>query len=66
MLLAVAAEAVDEAAGRVCWGVCRGWLRSKPWAEEFALFDGFAASFFALFGFAVEGFERRKRGRAAG
>ena len=51
----VAAEAVDEAAVAFAgtFGGCGGIPRHG--AEEFALFGGFAAGLFAVFGFAIEG-----------
>jgi hypothetical protein len=50
----IAAEAVDEAA--VPFGGAFGWGGGiGHGAEEFVLFGGLAAGFFALFGFAVEG-----------
>jgi hypothetical protein len=50
---AFAAEAVDESA--VALGRAFGWRGVGHGAEEFALFGGFAAGFFAGFSFAVEG-----------
>jgi hypothetical protein len=52
---ALTAEAVDEAAVAFVGALIRGGCSPGHGAEEFALFGGFAASFFALIGFAVEG-----------
>ena len=51
----VAAEAVDEAAVAFVGALGGGGCGPGDGAEEFALFGGFAAGFFAFFGFAVEG-----------
>jgi hypothetical protein len=51
--LAIAAEAVDEAA--IAFRGTAGWGGEGHGAEEFALLGGFAAKLFAGFGFAVEG-----------
>jgi len=54
-LLAVAAEAVDEAAVAFVRALVGSGCGPGHGAEKFALFGGFAAGFFAFFGFAVEG-----------
>jgi hypothetical protein len=52
---AFAAEAVDEAPVAFVGAFAGSSCGPGHGAEEFALLDGFAAEFFALFGFAVEG-----------
>ena len=51
----VAAEAVDEAAIALVGAPGGGGCGPGEGAEEFAFFSGFAAGFFAVFGFMVEG-----------
>jgi hypothetical protein len=52
---AVAAEAVDEAAVAFVGALAGSGCGPGHGAEEFAFFGCFAAGFFALFGFAIEG-----------
>ena len=60
--LIVAAEAVDEAAVAFAGALGGGGRGPGDGAEELALFGGFEASFFAGFGFAVEGLGYGGRG----